>query len=250
MGKVTEELVDSKLKGTSVKVACDVCNRENKHIILQAVRLNGSEVIDRQNAVDWFNDYQIVQCQGCETISFRILSWCSECVDFDSNGTLETLYPKRAIECLPIKTFHNSPRVISRIYREIIDSYNNEIYTLCAAGLRALVEGICANQGIKDGPVEVEKKDGSKVIQRKKNLQGKIAGLHEKGILTLKSSEILHEHRFLGNEAVHELHQPSSEELTLAIEIIEHTIESLYEIPKKAISLKEAKQSRYAKKKN
>lgn len=244
MRKITEELIESKLKNTSVKVACDVCNRENKHLILQAVRKDGSEVVDRQYSVEWFDDYQIIQCQGCETISFRILSWCSECVDYDCNGTSETLYPKRAIECLPLKTFHNTPRVISRIYREIIDSYNNEIYTLCAAGLRAIVEGICANQGIEDGPVEVEKNDGSKIIQRKKDLQGKISGLHEKGILTQKSSEILHEHRFLGNEAVHELHQPSSEELTLAIEIIEHTIESLYEIPKKAISLQRAKQNR------
>ena len=244
MGKITEDLKESKLKNTFVKVPCDVCHRENKHLILQAVRRDGHELIDRQYSVDWFNDYQIIQCQGCETISFRTLSWCSECMDFDSNGTSETLYPKRAIECLPLKTFHNSPRGISRIYREIIDSYNNEIYTLCAVGLRAIVEGICADQGIKDGPIEVKKKDGSKSIQRRKDLQGKISGLHEKNILTQKNSEILHEHRFLGNDAVHELHQPSSEELTLAIQIIEHTIESLYEIPKKALSLKRAKESR------
>lgn len=244
MGKVTEVLKESKLKGTFIQVACDVCNRENEHLIIQAVRKDGSEVIDRQFSVDWFNDYQIIQCQGCKTISFRILNWCSECIDFDSNGTSETLYPKRAIECLQLKDFHNSPRVISRIYREIIDSYNNEIYTLCAAGLRAIVEGLCANQGITDGPVEIKKIDGTKNIRRRKDLQGKISGLHEKGILTQNNSEILHEHRFLGNEAVHELHQPSSEELTLAIEIIEHTIESLYEIPQKALSLKRAKAKR------
>lgn len=244
MGRITEKLIESKLINTFVKVACDDCNRENKHLILQAVRLDGSELIDRQFSVDWFNEYQIIQCQGCETISFRVYSWCSECVDHDSNGTSETLYPKRALECLPLKTFHNAPRVISRIYREIIDSYNNEIYTLCAAGLRAMVEGICANQGIIDGPVETLKNDGTTITKRRENLQGKISGLHEKGILTQKSSEILHEHRFLGNDAVHELHQPSSEELTLAIEIIEHTIESLYEIPHKALSLKKAKQNR------
>lgn len=244
MKNIKEEIKESKLKDTFVKVACDVCNRENKHLILQAVRKSGSELIDRRFSVDWFDDYQIIQCQGCETISFRILSWCSECMDFDSDGSSEKLFPKRAIECLPLKTFNNTPRVISRIYREIIDSYNNEIYTLCAAGLRAIVEGLCAAQGIKDGPVEVTKKDGSITVHRSKDLQGKISGLHEKGILTQRNAEILHEHRFLGNEAVHELHQPSAEELTLAIEIIEHTVESLYEIPQKALSLKKAKKVR------
>lgn len=199
MGKVKITTTESNLKNSTAEVACDVCKRENDHLILQAVRRDGSELVDRMYTVDWFDDYQIIQCQGCKTISFRIFSWCSECVDYDCNGTSEKLYQKRQIECLPLKSFYNSSRVISRIYREIIDSYNNETYTLCAAGLRAIVEGLCADQGIKDGPVEIRKKDGSTIIKRKDDLHGKISGLFEKGILTKRNSEILHEHRFLGN---------------------------------------------------
>jgi hypothetical protein len=75
-------------------------------------------------------------------------------------------------------------------------------------------------------------------------LQGKISGLCEKRILTVRNSEILHEHRYLGNEAVHELSQPSIDELKLAIEILEHTIDSLYEIPEKAIELQKRKARR------
>ena len=66
--------------------------------------------------------------------------------------------------------------------------------------------------GIIDGPKEITKKNGTKVVKRFKNLEGKIAGLYEKGFLTKKSSTILHEHRFLGNEAVHELSQPSKDQ--------------------------------------
>lgn len=76
---------------------------------------------------------------------------------------------------------------------------------------------------------------------------GKISGLSEKGILTKKNSEILHEHRYLGNEAVHELSQPSEEEVKLAIEIIEHTLESLYEISEKAEELRMRKSKRQKK---
>ncbi len=134
-----------------------------------------------------------------------------------------------------------------RIYRETIECFNNEIYTLCAAGLRSIVEGICKDQGIKDGPITVTENDGSSKTVRKRNLHGKISGLCEKGILTKKNSDILHELRFLGNEAVHELSQPSPEELTLAIEIIEHIIDALYKIPEKARQLKHKKASRQKK---
>jgi hypothetical protein len=110
--------------------------------------------------------------------------------------------------------------------------------TLSAAGLRALVEGLCAELNVVDGPKEVTKKDGSTQIKRFKNLEGKISGLHEKGYLTKQHSDVLHEHRYLGNEAVHELTLPSREELALAIEIIEHIFISVYEIPKKGQELK------------
>jgi hypothetical protein len=52
---------------------------------------------------------------------------------------------------------------------------------------------------------------------------------------------VLHEHRYLGNEAVHELARPTEEVLQLAIEIVEHMFESLYEIPEKAEDLRKAK---------
>ena len=69
---------------------------------------------------------------------------------------------------------------------------------------------------------------------------GRIAGLQEKGILTQNNAQTLHEHRCMGNAAVHELARPSVDELRLAIEIIEHILEQLYEIPEKAIELKRA----------
>lgn len=120
------------------------------------------------------------------------------------------------------------------LYREAIDCYNNNCLTLCALGLRAVIEGTCADQDVEDGPVK--KPDGS--IVRKKNLEGRISGLCEKGVLTEKNSTILHEHRYLGNEAAHELAEPSREELELAIEIIEHVLDSLYEVPQKAENLR------------
>jgi hypothetical protein len=42
----------------------------------------------------------------------------------------------------------------------------------------------------------------------------------------------------MGNDAIHELSRPSEDDLHVAIEIVEHTLESLYEIPEKAEALR------------
>ena len=237
MSEIEEKIEENKTKGETLKIQCTACNRSTRHLVLQSVDTSGSELIEQKFEISWADLYQIVQCQGCETISFRNLSWFSE----DEDSPTERLYPKRSKNSLPTKNYFNVSSSLRRIHREIIESFNNEVYTLCAAGLRSIVEGICEDQGIIDGPITVTKKDGSSKVEQKENLQGKISGLCEKGILTRENSEILHEHRFLGNEAVHQLSQPSPEELTLAIEIIEHTLDALYEIPQKAQELKHRK---------
>ena len=157
------------------------------------------------------------------------------------------VYPKRSDKTLAVKDYYNVPNTLRRIYRETIECFNNDALTLCAAGLRAIIEGICADQNIQDGPVLITKPDGSTETKRKDNLEGKIAGLGEKGIVAQKNATILHQHRFLGNEAVHELAQPSSDELTLATEIIEHILDALYEMPDKAEELQRIRAKRIKK---
>jgi hypothetical protein len=257
MGKISESIEYNKTKDKKYRLFCAVCKYDTNHLVLQSVDTDGSEIVGHghdgiPDTIDWSDNYQIVQCQGCDTISFRHQNWFSEAQEYWGpddyhDGTSSYLYPSRSKGTLINKDFYNVPRIIRRIYRETIDCFNSESYILCAAGLRAIVEGICADQNISDGPVEIKNADGSKKVERKSNLMGKIFGLCEKGILTKKNSEILHEHRYLGNEAVHELSQPSEAEIKLAIEIIEHTLESLYEIPEKAEELRTRKSRRQKK---
>jgi len=236
----------NKTKDQILKLICPDCEIETRHLVLQSVDLAGQHKYDETFWIGWDAKYQIVQCQGCLSISYRTESSNSEDYDSMSGAPFisESLYPKRNKDSLKVKEFLNAPRNLRRIYREIIDSFNNEIYTLCAAGLRSIIEGICSEEGIKDGPVEVPEKGGGIKTVRKRNLQGKISGLLERGALSRTNADILHEHRFLGNEAVHELAQPSQEELKLAIQIVEHTLETIFEIPPKAKELKDRKSKR------
>lgn len=253
MRKVTESLAANKTKGQKHKVFCAQCKRETNHVVLQSVDCDGAEVIGHYDGhpetIDWSNNYQIIQCQGCDAISFRHVSWFSEAEqqigpDEWDDGSSTWLYPKRSDKTRPIRDYYNVPNTLRRIYRETLECFNNDALTLCAAGLRAIIEGICADQNISDGPVQITKSDGSKETKRKDNLEGKIAGLGEKEILTQKNADILHEHRFLGNEAVHELSQPTPDELTLAMEIVEHILDALYEMPDKAEELQRIRAKR------
>ena len=246
MGKITEEIYFNKTKDEKVKAYCSTCMQQTNHMVLQSVDCNGHEVVgyyqEMPETICWSNNYQIIRCSGCDTISFRHRNWCSEHEHLNElegwdDGSSSQLYPHRSDITRTIKEFYLMPSKLRQVYIEALECFNGNIQTLCAAGLRAIIEGVCADQKIIDGPVEIIKKDGSIAIQRKKNLQGKIAGLSEKSILSQQYAEILHEHRFLGNDAVHELSKPSCDELVLAIDIVEHMLESLYEVPKKADDL-------------
>lgn len=55
---------------------------------------------DQHNLHEWWVENQIVQCQGCKTFSFRMVSGDSEDRDYDDDGQLqpvvtENLYPPR-----------------------------------------------------------------------------------------------------------------------------------------------------------
>jgi hypothetical protein len=227
--------------GQRIDAFCLDCDRETKHDVVASYDTKGSEW-DKDEAwsVDWEGNYQVIQCRGCETLSFRHRNWFSEDwhPEYGDDGSTENLYPKRSKSTIAIKNFLNVPHTLRRIYREIVDTFNNDSVTLCAAGLRAIVEGVCADQAINDGPVESPAKGGGTQIIRRDDLAGRISGLSEKGLLTAASAQTLHEHRYMGNHAVHELDRPSADELRLAIEIVEHVLEQLYEMPEKVRELK------------
>lgn len=241
MSITEKKATENGTKGKIVSVHCIECKRSTRHLVTVSLDKTGSESNEREGwSVDWSDRYQVIECQGCETVSFRHQSWFSEAQDFDDDGTTERVYPLRNKDAINPRPYHNVPSNLRRIYTELIDCFNNDSPTLCAAGLRALVEGVCAQQGIADGPVELPAKGGGTQVVRRDNLEGRIAGLQEKGLLTQSSAQTLHEHRYLGNSAVHELARPSSDELKLAIEIVEHVLEQLYELPEKAAELHRA----------
>jgi hypothetical protein len=218
-----------------MKSYCANCNKLTNQIVIN------EKPIKIYNDEDWWEEttYQIIQCGGCDEISFRKLFEDTYMWAMEKEPTQE-LYPKRGVHSRPIKSYSGLPQKIKRIYGETMDAYNSQLHLLCGVGIRAIVEAICLEKKITEGKVKMI--NGKE--RKSKNLDGKIAALSIKGFLTADNAETLQELRFLGNSAVHELSPPSIAELDIAIDIIEHTIDDIYMLGYKAAILKNKRTSK------
>lgn len=204
----------------TVKMPCIDCGGwpKNHHVLHEVCR----EWNDDDGSLAAFVNYQICRCLGCDRISFREASSSYEDVDDEGN------HPERVVtypdlsrsEYKPMST-KELPDTVARIYLETISALNAGAVTLAGGGLRAIVEGICIDQQVQG-----------------RNLQDKIDNLAVKGLLAKPQAELLHEERYIGNFALHELHPPSKQELKDGLKIIEGLMTTIYVLPKHAAKLK------------
>lgn len=219
MYSVTQEV--NKTADTVLDVPCIECKRDTKHKVLASVDIEGQDWYG-ENSVEFWVHHQVIQCQGCETMSFRISSTNSEDFDFVDAETAEynesvVLFPSRSEGRSPIKDAHLLPTRIQRIYGETIKGMNNDQPVLTGIGLRALVETICKDKKASGG-----------------NLVEKIGSLVSLGVLTADGATILHRIRTLGNDAAHEVKPHTAEQLGIALDVCEHLLQGVYLLPRHA----------------
>lgn len=203
----------NKTQGHEVKVLCSKCNGKTDHKVLASVAEEGHEPNDDDSIFHWCSDDQIIQCQGCKTISFRNTSLTSE-----DNEELEKLYPPRTRgrRGLENDVRYLPPRVRG-IYAETLQALNSQLPILTGIGLRAIIETVCKEKNARGG-----------------NLYDKIHDLKEKNILNSAGEKILSDHiRILGNHAAHEVKPHSEIKLGVAMDVVEHLLEDVYVLPTK-----------------
>jgi hypothetical protein len=119
------------------------------------------------------------------------------------------------------------PENVWKMYRETNDALNAKARTLAGGGLRATVEAICLDRGITQG-----------------SLQNKIDELATRNLLTTSQAELLHEERYIGNAALHEMSTPSSQDIEDGLTIVEGLINTIYILPAQAEKLRKRRQSK------
>ncbi|KOP37776.1 MULTISPECIES: DUF4145 domain-containing protein [unclassified Flavobacterium] len=192
---------------------CRTCKGLRNHKELHTKKLRSE---DDDDFFIWFEQYSIIECLGCETISFLKIYGDTEMVDYDEHGSPEYYYDKMIFPPylskgreLELQNF--IPENIRGIYIETISAFKADLSILTAGGLRAIIEALCNHLKIKND-----------------NLSVRIDLLHKKGHLTLSESKRLHSIRFMGNDALHEIVKPNKDHLFLLLEIINHLLANLF----------------------
>jgi len=74
---ISESVDLNKSQNKEMKLPCVKCTGKTTHKVLVSVDVSGEET-DRGFSIQWCDDYQIVECAGCKTKSFRNVSSNSE----------------------------------------------------------------------------------------------------------------------------------------------------------------------------
>lgn len=220
----TRKLELNKSQNLELEVPCIKCSGKTTHKVLVSADVRGQEEDDSGWSITWIDSYQIIECRGCKSKSFRNVSSNSEdYYPISENeyeyAELELLYPARTKNRNTLKNEeHYLPTKVRGIYKETLEALNNNSPILAGIGLRVLIETICKEKQAKGY-----------------NLYQKIDDLVVKQILTPTGSATLHKIRTLGNDAAHEVMPHSEKQLGLAMDVVEHVLKDVYIIPKKVI---------------
>jgi hypothetical protein len=196
--------------GATYTVRCLTCRNDTRHhVVLSLMRVS-------HDGDWWWSDvYQIVQCRGCQSPTFR-----HERTDPDSDQTDpetgehfldadEALYPARESR-REMEYAQFLPMAVQKLYREVLKSLASGTPVLAAIGLRTLVTGCCNDLGAKG------------------TLKEMINGLASSGRLRPAEAAILHSLRDTGNASAHECCELSRDALLKAVVAVEHVITSVY----------------------
>lgn len=196
---------------TIIKSYCNSCQNETNHSVLSGKNLRS---VDPDYHFETF--YYMIECCGCETVSFR-----SEGHDYETSYPDEynnwthditvRIYPSPLKNHRPISEQYLLPTQIRTVYSESIDALKADCKLLAGVGFRAVIEAICIDKNIPG-----------------RNLEVKITKLLANKLITDKEAERLHAVRFLGNDSVHEMSVPKEKALYVVLEIIEHLLNNLY----------------------
>lgn len=196
-------------KPITVWSPCCSCDRDTKHEIL-------FQVCESEYGYRVDSDYQVIECCGCGTKSFRkVISYVEEVYQIgDDEWDMPrdiTTYPAILKGHRSVPDIQNAPKIVKGIYSQSLNALKAGSNILAGIGLRATIEAICNER---------------KVVG--KNLEIRIDKLVKGGFVSQNDADRLHAIRFLGNDAAHDIQPADLDGLLVALRIVEHLIISLY----------------------
>jgi hypothetical protein len=199
--------------GEEVQIVCRLCQQPTCHQVRTKVIWT-----DEVKEDGWWETATCltVSCRGCKAVSFVEI-----CSHAESDGDDDAVvYPPRLAGQPPLTHRHYLPPHVRAIYDETHASLCGARPILAGIGIRTIVEAVCSHQSA-----------------RGRVLKEQIDSLESMGCITKSGATILHNLRFMGNKAAHEVKAHTQEELGIALEVVEYLLQGVYILPKIAVSL-------------
>ena len=203
---------------TKTKLMCRNCKTKTNHDFIFNEEYPGSYTDSFLDTFSYCDTYQIVRCCGCDNVSF-VHIYCDESMVYrisddeifeDSEVKIYPPIEKYTKLDLPRK---HVPRPVSKLYFEVLKSFENDMPTLAAIGLRTLLDNICDNLNVDTQDLDL--------IQ-------KIKVLLDEGLISQNDFNILDGIRLIGNNSVHKHIAYDIETLDIALNVIEQLLKNVY----------------------
>ena len=210
------------MKGDIIKSYCVDCKRETSHKIIEQYQ---KTLHEKKYDVSIYYTYQIIDCLGCNNISFQEISSCSENTTYDDD--MQSYVMEEHKINYPLVPSHHRPAWsnsywtndtrLRELLNEVYDAIDNQLNTLAAIGIRTTIEASCVKLSIPP----------------KNNFCKKTKELFREG--HVGKQEALNIYKYLmnaGNAATHENWKPSNIELNILITYLEGFLYRVFIAPK------------------
>jgi hypothetical protein len=186
-------------------VHCNQCLRQTRHDVVAVRVVNESEEVDEGRfSIDWQTTNTIFECKGCGAVTLR-----RRVVSHDLNTDDTEFYPPPVSRQSP-RWLYDLPDEIESLLKEVYVALHANSRRLALMGARTIVDAFM-NATIGDIG----------------GFQAKLEKLVEDGYLSTKNRETLEAALDAGHAAAHRAHNPSLDDLTLVLDIVENLIEPL-----------------------
>ena len=156
-------------------------------------------------------EYDILQCQGCETIFFHIQR---NLLPYLEDRNISEYYPNIPLagdKFFPEAFARKLPSDISTLYAEIVCAINGELPQLAVAGVRTIIDRICQFLTNASGGFA-------------KNLET----LYEFKYISRPQFEQLKIIVDIGNSVVHRKHAPSVRDVLFCFDVVNAIVETIF----------------------
>jgi uncharacterized protein DUF4145 len=165
------------------------------------------------------NSYEIIVCQGCETVRFRQVT--SGSAIFDENGTYVndiTYYPpavsRKKPDWLDSFDFTFVHTEIASLLNEVYAALHNDLKVLATIGIRTVIDKVITQEigDVGDFPT-------------------KLNAFEKAGFISTTNKTLVEQTINAGSASAHRGYKPSTEDLYALLDVTENLISSTYVLP-------------------